>query len=141
MEKKRKEKEKEEEKIKKKLNKKIKEVITINSEKLITKNKEFLKKLADPDLLYLLKLYKSKPELFSNMYQFVSNTTNIQNINLKNIDLNDFKSYDDVYSKLKIVLSNFKLTIPEDTCKKLLKFFGGNYDRTFRYLLSESYLQ
>lgn len=141
MEKRRKEKEKEEEKIKKKLNKKIKEVITINSEKLITKNKEFLKKISDPDFIYLLKLYKSKPELFSNMYQFISNTTNVQNINLKNIDLNDFKLYDDVYSKLKIILSNFKLTIPEDTCKKLLKFFGGNYDRTFRYLLSESYLQ
>ena len=56
------------------------------------------------------------------MYQFVSNSTNISNLNLQNIDLDDFKLYDDVYSKLKIVLSNFKLTIPEDTCKKLLKF-------------------
>ena len=53
MEKKRKEKEKEEEKIKKKLNKKIKEVITINSEKLITKNKEFLKKLAFDPRFYI----------------------------------------------------------------------------------------
>ena len=51
-----------------------------------------------------------------------------------------FKLYDDVYSKLKNSLSNFTLTI-EDTCKKLLKFFGGNHDRTFRFLLSESYLK
>lgn len=144
-EKKRREKEKKEkekiEKLNKELNKKIEEVVTINSDKLITKNKEFLKKLADPDFIYLLKIYKLKPELFSNMYQFVSNSTNISNLNLQNIDLDDFKLYDDVYSKLKIVLSNFKLTIPEDTCKKLLKFFGGNYDRTFRFLLSESYLK
>lgn len=126
---------------KKKLDKKIEEVITINSEKLITKNKEFLKKLSDPDFIYLLKIYKLKPELFSNMYQFVSNSTNIPNVNLQNIDLDDFKLYDEVYAKLKLVLSNFKLNIPEDTCKKLLKFFGGNYNRTFRYLLSESHLE
>lgn len=129
------------EKLNKELNKKIEEVITINSDKLITKNKEFLKKLSDPDFIYLLKIYKSKPELFSNMYQFVSNSTNIPKVNLQNIDLDDFKLYDDVYAKLKMVLSDFKLTIPEDTCKKLLKFFGGNYDRTFRYLLSESHLE
>jgi hypothetical protein len=128
-------------KLNKQLNKKVENVITINCEKLITKNKEFLKKLSNPDFLYLLKLYKSKPELFSDMYQFVSNTTSITKVNLQNVNLDDFKLYEEVYDKLKTVLSGFKLNIPEDTCKKLLKLFEGNYDRTFRYLLSESYLK
>jgi len=123
------------------LNKPIVEIYTVNSEKMITKNKNFLKQLQNKDLLFLLKVYKTKPELFEQMYQLVSNQTVINNIDFNTIELTDFKDYEETFNNLKIILSNFKLKINENLCKKILIHFEGNCDRTFRYLLTSCSLE
>lgn len=126
---------------KKLIDKDIIDVYHINSEKLITKNKNFMNQLNNSELLYLLKIFKKKPELFEQMYQLVSNQTAIKNIDFNKIDLNNFKDYENKYSNFKKILINFKLSINEDMCKKILIHFEGNFDRTFRYLLSECFLE
>ena len=123
------------------LNKPIVELYTVNSEKMITKNKSFLKQLENKELLYLLKMFKTKPELFEQMYQLVSNQTVINNIDFNTIELTNFKDYEETFNNLKIILSNFKLKINEDLCKKILIHFEGNCDRTFRYLLTSCSLE
>jgi hypothetical protein len=99
----------------------------------ITKNKEVLDILNNPDFINLLRIYKTKPEMLSYLYQYVQSGNIINNVNLDEVELVEHNYNVD---EMELMLKNYNLNITKDVIEKLLFHFKGNVSLTFRYIIS-----
>jgi hypothetical protein len=99
----------------------------------ITKNKEVLDILNNPDFINLLRIYKTKPEMLSYLYQYVQSGNIINDVNLDEVELAEHNYNVD---EMELMLKNYNLNITKDIIEKLLFHFKGNVSLTFRYIIS-----
>jgi hypothetical protein len=99
----------------------------------ISKNKEVLEILNNPDFINLLRIYKTKPEMLSYLYQYVQSSSIVGVINLDEVEL---KEHNYPVDEVELLLKNYNLNITKDIIEKLLFHFKGNVNLTFRYIIS-----
>lgn len=99
----------------------------------ISENKEVLDILNNPDFINLLRIYKTKPEMLSYLYQYVQSGSIINDVNLDEVELVDHNYNVD---EMELMLKNYNLNITKDVIEKLLFHFKGNMSLTFRYIIS-----
>jgi len=96
-------------------------------------NKEVLEILNNPDFINLLRIYKTKPEMLSYLYQYVQSSSIVNVVDLDKVEL---KEHTYNVDQVEIMLKNYNLNITKEVIEKLLFHFKGNVSLTFRYIIS-----
>jgi hypothetical protein len=99
----------------------------------IEKNKEILEILTNPDFINLLRIYKTKPEMLSYLYQYVQSSSIINVVDLDKIEL---KEHNYNVDEMETMLKHYNLNITKEVIEKLLFHFKGNVNLTFKYIIS-----
>ena len=117
------------------LNKKI--IINIPSLKdddMIQHNEEILKILKDPDFINLMKIYKTKPDLLSFMYNYISSGNIVKDTSLPELNEEWDDNEEKVLLEIKVLVESFQFKTDDNTIKQLVKQFNGNCSLIFRYI-------
>lgn len=104
----------------------------------IEKNKEVLEILNNPDFINLLRIYKTKPEMLSYLYQYVQSSSIVNVVDLDKVEL---KEHHYNVDEVETMLKNYNLNITKEVIEKLLFHFKGNVSLTFRYIISSKDIQ
>jgi hypothetical protein len=99
----------------------------------IEKNKEVLEILNNPDFINLLRIYKTKPEMLSYLYQYVQSSSIINVVDLDKVEL---KEHNYNVDEVDTMLKKYNLNINKEVIEKLLFHFKGNINLTFKYIIS-----
>ena len=99
----------------------------------IAKNKEVFDILNNPDFINLLRIYKTKPEMLSYLYQYVQSSSIINVVDLDKVEL---KEHNYNVDEMETMLKKYNINISKEVIEKLLFHFKGNVNLTFKYIVS-----
>ena len=101
---------------------------------MIQHNKEVLDVLKDNDFITLMKIYHTKPQLLSFMYNYVSSGNIVDTKELKEVEDDMSEEETKVFKEVKALTESFSFDVEDSMIKKLVRGFDGNCSLIFRYL-------
>ena len=106
----------------------------IDDDIMIQHNKEVLDVLKDNDFITLMKIYHTKPQLLSFMYNYVSSGNIVDTKELKEVEDDMSEEETKVFNEVKALTESFSFDVEDSIIRKLVRGFDGNCSLIFRYL-------
>jgi hypothetical protein len=114
------------------------EIPTFTDEVINMMNQRTIKLFSDPDFKTLLRIYKSKPELFDTLLQYVQHGTVVNEALVSQKTLSDISSEElEKYKTLALTFAGFGLECTEEEILSKLIKYNGHLNLTLRSILSD----